>query len=118
MSLALIDENGSYIGEEYTLGLCAWARLQVSPAGSVAATNVSTSGLIDAVAERCDASSSAQAVGEANVVDVMMAENAVIGGEGNGGVIDPRVVWGRDSQVGIALIVELLARTGKETQGS
>jgi phosphomannomutase len=49
-------------------------------------------------------------VGEANVVDAMQAEQAHIGGEGNGGVIDPRVVWGRDSHIGMALILELLAR--------
>ena len=55
-------------------------------------TTVSTSGLIDAVAERCQATVVRSAVGEANVVDSMQTHHAVIGGEGNGGVIDPRVV--------------------------
>ena len=111
--LAPIDETGRYIGEEYTLALCAWARLQAAGPGAVAVTNVSTSGLIDAVAERCQATVVRSAVGEANVVDGMQAHDAVIGGEGNGGVIDPRVVLGRDSHIGIALIIELLARTGQ-----
>jgi phosphomannomutase len=112
--LAIIDQTGRYIGEEYTLVLCAAARLAAAKAGGVAcpvaATNLSTSRMLDDVAAEFGAEVRRSAVGEANVVDAMQAAGAVIGGEGNGGVIEPRVVWGRDSQIGIALVLELLAK--------
>ena len=115
--LAIIDERGRYIGEEYTLVLCAYARLAAAKRDGIetpiACTNLSTSRMLDDVAERIGAKVVRTAVGEANVVDGMQAHDAVIGGEGNGGVIEPRVVWGRDSQAGIALVLELLATSGK-----
>ncbi len=112
--LAIIDDGGSYIGEEYTLALCALARLsqavEAPGAGLVACTNLSTSRMLEDVALRHRARVVRTKVGEAHVVDAMQAHQAVIGGEGNGGVIDPRVVWGRDSHIGMALVLELLAR--------
>ena len=114
--LALIDETGRYIGEEYTLVLSAAARLRAAKAAGnaqpIACTNLSTSRMLEDVAEQIGATVVRTPVGEANVVDGMQREQAVVGGEGNGGVIDPRVVWGRDSHIGIALILELLARQG------
>jgi phosphomannomutase len=112
--LAIIDENGCYIGEEYTLVLCVAARLAAEQAAGrkdlVACTNLSTSRMLEDVAHRHGARVVRTKVGEAHVVDAMQANSAVVGGEGNGGVIDPRVVWGRDSQIGMALVLEYLAR--------
>ncbi len=112
--LAIVDDRGTYIGEEYTLVLCAAARMAAAKhAGEtnlVAATNLSTSRMLDDVAARLGGTVIRAKVGEANVVDAMQAGNALIGGEGNGGIIDPRVVWGRDSQTGMALVLEYLAR--------
>ena len=115
--LAIIDENGRYIGEEYTLVLCAAARLaQLQDAGindAVVCTNLSTSRMLEDVAARFGAKAVRSSVGEANVVDAMETNAAVMGGEGNGGIIDPRIVCGRDSQIGIGLVVEYLVRSGK-----
>ena len=113
--LALIDEQGTYIGEEYTLVLCAAGRLALAgreQAGGelVVCTNLSTSRMLEDVALRAGARVVRSKVGEAHVVDAMQAQHAVIGGEGNGGVIEPRVVWGRDSQIAMALVLDLLAR--------
>ncbi len=112
--LAIIDEKGCYIGEEYTLVLCAAARLAAAKAAGistpVAVTNLSTSRMLDDVAAQLGGRVVRTKVGEAHVVDGMIAHGAVIGGEGNGGVIDPRVVMGRDSHIGMALVLELLAR--------
>ncbi|MBA3709741.1 MAG: phosphoglucosamine mutase [Planctomycetes bacterium] len=113
--LAIIDDHGVFIGEEYTLVLCAAGRLaQAAKAGGkdlVACTNLSTSRMLEDVAARHGARVVRSKVGEAHVVDAMQSHRAVIGGEGNGGVIEPRVVWGRDSHIGMALVLEHLART-------
>ncbi len=109
--LAIVDEHGSYIGEEYTLALATLARLSVKPGAVVA--NLSTSRLVDDIAARHNCRVLRTPVGEANVAARMMAENAVIGGEGNGGVIDLRIGPVRDSLLGMALILDLLARTNK-----
>ena len=115
--LAIIDERGRYMGAEYTLALAAAARLAAAKRAGrkrpVACTNLSTSRMIDDIAARNGARVVRSAVGEAHVVDAMLAEDAVIGGEGNGGVIDPTVVMGRDSHAGIALLLEFLAREGR-----
>ncbi|MBA3684736.1 MAG: phosphoglucosamine mutase [Planctomycetes bacterium] len=117
--LAIIDECGRYIGEEYTLVLCAASRIAACVAagtpgaGIVACTNLSTSRMLEDVAARHGARVVRAKVGEANVVDAMEANSAAIGGEGNGGIIDPRVVWGRDSQIGMALVLEHLAREAR-----
>jgi len=109
--LAVIDEKGNYIGEEYTLALAAKYILSKKK-GSVAA-NLSTSRMIDDIAAAAGCSVIRTPVGEAHVAGAMQQQNCVIGGEGNGGVIDLRVVPVRDSLVGIVLILQLLAQTGK-----
>ena len=110
--LALIDETGRYIGEEYTLVLAAMHVLRKKP-GSLAVTNLSTSRMIDDVAAAHGGRVLRTPVGEANVINAMLRENSIIGGEGNGGVIDPRIVGGRDSLVGMAYVLQLMAETGK-----
>jgi len=109
--LALVDEHGRYIGEEYTLALAAWATLLRRP-GPVAA-NLSTSRLIDAVARRFGVAVHRTPVGEANVARAMMRAGCVVGGEGNGGVIDPRFSLVRDSLAAMSLVLQLMAATGK-----
>jgi phosphomannomutase len=119
--LAVIDETGRYIGEEYTLALAAEALLSCSgPKGRerVLVTNLSTSRMIDDVAARHSARVLRTPVGEANVVEVMKREalrgaEVVVGGEGNGGVIWPRVTYVRDSLSAMSLVLSLLARRGK-----
>jgi phosphomannomutase len=110
--LAIVDERGTYIGEEYSLALCAYYALS-RKRGGVAVTNLSTSRMLDDIAARFGGRVVRTAVGEANVVQGMLREGSSIGGEGNGGVIDPRIVPGRDSLVGIAYILSLMAATGK-----
>jgi phosphomannomutase len=114
--LAIVDERGAYIGEEYTLALCAEAVLgsgRVKAAGAVLVTNMSTSRMLEDVAEKHGARVVRTPVGEANVVEAMKAEGAVLGGEGNGGVIWPRVTFIRDSASAMGLVLGLMARTGK-----
>lgn len=110
--VAVVDEKGTYIGEEYSLALAAYLILSRKNSGIVVA-NLSTSRMIDDIAARFGGRVIRTAVGEANVVQAMLANNATIGGEGNGGVIDPRIVPGRDSLVGIAYVLQLMAATGK-----
>ncbi len=136
--LALVDDTGSYIGEEYTLALCALHVLEQSgfgdrasgvgqesgappalnpkpetriprPASPILVANLSTSRMLDDIARRHGGSVIRTAVGEANVAAAMKQHHALIGGEGNGGIIDPRVIHVRDSITGIALILDLLA---------
>jgi phosphomannomutase len=109
--LAIVDENGTYIGEEYSLVLAAKLVLSQSP--GVTVTNLSSSRMLDDVAKAAGSRVVRTAVGEANVIDAMLSEGAQIGGEGNGGVIDPRIVPGRDSLVGIAYVLQLMASSGK-----
>jgi phosphomannomutase len=112
--LAIVDENGGYIGEEYTLALCAYARMLVKPVPIV--TNLSTSRIVGDIAARFGQQVVRTPVGEANVAGKMIElgkPGAVIGGEGNGGIIDLRVGPVRDSFLGIAMILDLLTRTGK-----
>ncbi len=109
--LAIVDENGGYIGEEYSLALCAQFILSKKPGPTV--TNLSTSRMLDDIAARTGSRVVRTPVGEANVVDIMLKEGASIGGEGNGGVIAPGIVPGRDSMVGMAYVLGLMAATGK-----
>ncbi|MHA7814211.1 MAG: phosphohexomutase domain-containing protein [Phycisphaerales bacterium] len=132
--LAIVDERGEYIGEEYTLVLCAMALMEARMgdeagerrAGSpshedqkpVFVVNLSTSRMIDDVAKHYGGEVVRTAVGEANVVEAMKSLKAsgrdvVLGGEGNGGVIWPEVTYVRDSLSGMALVLSLMARTGK-----
>jgi phosphomannomutase len=110
--LAIIDENGNYIGEEYTLALAASYVLGKTDAKKAAA-NLSTSRMLDDVAGQFGVEVIRTPVGEANVAQAMIENGCVIGGEGNGGVIDLRVVPVRDSLVAIGHVLSLMAETGK-----
>ncbi|AMV37253.1 Phosphoglucosamine mutase [Planctomyces sp. SH-PL62] len=105
--LALVDEQGRYIGEELTLALAAARRLEQATGPVV--LNLSTSMTTEALARERGCPVIRTPVGEIHVVQAMLANGAVIGGEGNGGVIDPRVGLVRDSFVGMALTLDLLA---------
>jgi len=105
--LVLVDETGKILSEEYTLAIAADYYLSKSP-GPIA-TNLSTSRMIDDVAARHGQPCRRSAVGEAHVVTLMEEVGAVIGGEGNGGVILPELHAGRDGLVGSALILSAMA---------
>lgn len=109
--LAIINEDGSMFGEEYTLVAVADYVLQYTPGNTV--SNLSSTRALRDVTEKRGGNYFAAAVGEVNVVEMMKAENAVIGGEGNGGVIYPASHCGRDALVGIALFLTSLAKSGK-----
>ena len=109
--LAIVDEEGTYIGEEYSLVLAA--RLILSKRPGVAVANLSSSRMLDDVAAQTGSRVVRTPVGEASVVAAMLQHGAIIGGEGNGGVIDPRIVPGRDSLVGMAYVLGLMASTGR-----
>ncbi|MFM8804310.1 MAG: phosphoglucosamine mutase, partial [Planctomycetia bacterium] len=101
--------EGRYIGEEATLALAVEGVLakaaQAKRSGPIV-VNCSTSGMAAEIAARHGVACHVSAVGEANVVDAMLASHAILGGEGNGGVIDPRVVLVRDSFVAMAIVLE------------
>jgi phosphomannomutase len=105
--LAIIDEQGRYLGEELTLAICL-DHLLATHTGAIV-TNCSSSRASEEIARRHDVPFFQSAVGEANVVDLMLEKNACFGGEGNGGVIDPRVVLARDSFVGMAQVLDAMA---------
>lgn len=109
--LALIDEEGICVSEEATLALAVKYRLR-QKSGPVV-INMSTSRMVEEIARESGCPCYRSAVGEANVVGLMHAVGAVIGGEGNGGVIDPRVGWVRDPFVGMAFILSLMAQERK-----
>ena len=111
--LAVATADGRYIGEEATLALAVEAVLARTPGPIV--VNCSTSGMAALIAARFGAACHVSAVGEANVVDEMLARGAVLGGEGNGGVIDPRVVLVRDSFVAMALVLDRMCAGGALT---
>ena len=108
--LALIAEDGSMFGEEYTLVAVADYLLARTPGHTV--SNLSSSRALRDVAAKHNSTYSASAVGEVNVVTEMKATNAIIGGEGNGGIILPALHYGRDSLVGVALFLTHLAKLG------
>jgi len=109
--LAIICEDGSMFGEEYTLVSIADYVLQHTPGNTV--SNLSSTRALRDVTNKYGGKYTAAAVGEVNVVTAMKATNAVIGGEGNGGVIYPASHYGRDSLVGIALFLTLMAKSKK-----
>lgn len=111
--LAIINEDGSMFGEEYTLVAVADYILSQTPGNTV--SNMSSTRALRDVTEKRGGKYFASAVGEVNVVTKMYEVNAVIGGEGNGGVIYPASHSGRDSLVGIALFLTHLAKSGKTT---
>jgi len=110
--LALVDETGRAVGEEYTLALAARHRL-TQQRGPVAA-NLSTSRMMDHVAAEARVPLHRTPVGELNVAEALVRHGCVIGGEGNGGVIDPRVVPVRDSLVGAGLVLEMMASRNRK----
>jgi phosphomannomutase len=107
--LAVVDERGEAIGEEYTLVL-ATRYVLAKERGPVVA-NLATTYALDAVARAFECAVYRSKIGEANVTEEMRRHGAVIGGEGNGGVIYPRINFARDSLVGMALVLHLLADT-------
>ncbi|MGD0897918.1 MAG: phosphoglucosamine mutase [Thermoguttaceae bacterium] len=122
--LAVIDASGRYLGEEYTVALCVEhvlrhatgdcpdfrpTKMGLSPSARAIVTNCSSSRMSEDLAGRHGAPFFRSAVGEANVVDAMLAHGALFGGEGNGGPIDPRVGLVRDSFVGMALLLDAMA---------
>ncbi|MGN0211764.1 MAG: phosphoglucosamine mutase [Muribaculaceae bacterium] len=110
--LAIIMENGEFFVEEYTLVSIADYVLSQTPGATV--SNLSSSRALRDVTEAHGCSYTAAAVGEVNVVTEMKRTGAVIGGEGNGGVIYPESHYGRDALVGVALFLTLLAKSGKK----
>jgi len=109
--LALITEDGSAFGEEYTLVAVADYILQNKKGNTV--SNMSSTRALRDVTAKHDGQYTASAVGEVNVVNMMKETNAIIGGEGNGGIIYPELHYGRDALVGIALFLTHLAKFGK-----
>ena len=105
--LALIDEQGKYIGEEYTLAITANQRLAKSKGAVV--VNCATSRMTADIAAKHDCEFHISAVGEANVTEKMIEIDAVYGGEGNGGPIDPKVGYVRDSFVAMAQVLDAMA---------
>jgi phosphomannomutase len=109
--LALVCEDGEMFGEEYTLVAVADYVLKNTPGATV--SNLSSTRALRDVTEKYGKEYFASAVGEVNVVEMMKAKNAIIGGEGNGGIIYPELHYGRDALVGIALFLTHLAKFGK-----
>jgi len=105
--LAFMCENGEMFGEEYTLVACADYVLSRTPGNTV--SNMSSTRALRDITEKYGQNYDASAVGEVNVVELMKENNAIIGGEGNGGIIYPELHYGRDSLVGVALFLSLLA---------
>ncbi len=109
--LAIVDEHGKLLGEEYTQAI-AFDFMLKKKAGPVA-TNLSSSRVTDDIARKYDQTCHRTAVGEIHVVKEMQRVGAVIGGEGNGGVINPDLHYGRDALVGIAMVLQYLAEERK-----
>ena len=107
--LALVCEDGSMFGEEYTLVACADYVLSKTKGDTV--SNLSSSRALRDITEKHGGTYKASAVGEVNVVQLMKDTNAIIGGEGNGGIIYPESHYGRDSLVGVALFLSHLAKS-------
>jgi phosphomannomutase len=105
--LAFISNDGEMFGEEYTLVACADYVLSKTPGNTV--SNMSSSRALRDITQKYGGKYEASAVGEVNVVELMKENNAVIGGEGNGGIIYPELHYGRDSLVGVALFLTYLA---------
>jgi phosphomannomutase len=108
--LALVDGQGTAVSEEYTLALAVDGVLSRTPGPVV--VNLSTSSVVDHIARKYAVDVYRTPVGEAHVVDLMLRKGAIIGGEGNGGVIYPALHPGRDAPLGMALILQLLADRG------
>lgn len=110
--LAIVCENGDMFGEEYTLVACADYVLKHTPGNTV--SNLSSSRALRDVTEQRGGKYQASAVGEVNVTTLMKTTNAIIGGEGNGGIIYPESHYGRDALIGIALFLSHMAHEKKK----
>ena len=108
--LAIVDEKGNPIGEEYTLTICADGFFQSTSSSTPIVTNLSTTMALDKVAERFGSKVIRSGVGEINVVNKMKEVGAELGGEGNGGVILPESHYGRDSLVGATMFLNRMAQ--------
>jgi phosphomannomutase len=108
--LAIVSERGEAIGEEYTLVLAT--RYVLNHERGPVVANLSTTTALDSVAQSFGCPIYRSKIGEANVAEEMLRRGAIIGGEGNGGVMYPRINFARDSLVGMALVLHLLAETG------
>ncbi len=111
--LAIVNEDGTMFGEEYTLVAVADYVLQHQKGNTV--SNLSSTRALRDVSQKYEVEYCASAVGEVNVVEKMKDTEAVIGGEGNGGVIYPALHYGRDALVGIALFLSYMAESGKDS---
>lgn len=109
--IAFIDEKGRYIGEEYSL--CLAAKYILKHRKGPVVTNLSTTRMIEDVAREHGCEVVRTPVGEVNVAEKMIELDAPCGGEGNGGVIDPRITYGREALTGMALVLQLMMETGK-----
>lgn len=110
--LVIVNEDGSMFGEEYTLVAVSDYVLSVEPGNTV--SNLSSTRALADITAKYGGSYTAAAVGEVNVVNEMKKTNAVIGGEGNGGIIYPALHYGRDALAGIGLFLTYLAKSGKK----
>ena len=112
--LVIVDEKGRFIGEDYSLGFCIDYILQTANISAPhVVVNLSTSRVIEDITKRYGGHVSYTKIGEAHVTQGLKSAGAIVGGEGNGGVIYPKVGWGRDSLVGIVIALKYLAESGK-----
>jgi len=113
--LVILDENGVFIGEDYSLAYCVdYVLSQKETNTPHVVVNLSTSRVVEDVAKKYGAPTTYTKIGETNVTQGLKEKNAVVGGEGNGGVIYPKVGWGRDSLVGMVIALKHLAESGKK----
>ena len=108
--LAFVCENGDVFGEEYTLVACSDYVLSLQPGSTV--SNLSSTRALKDISNKYNCEYNSSAVGEVNVVEMMKKSNAIIGGEGNGGIILPQLHYGRDALLGIALFLSHLSNSG------
>ena len=108
--LAFVCENGDVFGEEYTLVACSDYVLSLQPGSTV--SNLSSTRALNDISNKYNCEYNSSAVGEVNVVEMMKKTNAIIGGEGNGGIILPQLHYGRDALLGIALFLSHLSNSG------
>lgn len=110
--LVIIAGDGTYIGEDVSLGLCIDYILKQDPSPTKSVVvNLSTSNVINSIAKKHNATLTQTKIGEPNVTHAIKTQNATVGGEGNGGVIFPKVGWGRDSLVGMVIALKYLAES-------
>jgi phosphomannomutase len=112
--LVILDETGHFIGEDYSLAFCIDYILSTIPdPDKKVVVNLSTSAVIEWIAKKHNATLTQTKIGEANVTEALKSLNAQVGGEGNGGIIYPKIGWGRDSLVGIVIALNHLAHKAK-----